>query len=152
MYSVQFSPVSQSCLTLWSHGLHHARLPCSSPSPRVVSNSCPLSQDVHLILCRPLLLLPAIPPSIRAFANESVLCIKWQKFWGFSFSISPSNEYSEMISFRIDRFDSLAIQVTLSSHLQHHNSKASVLQHSVFFMVQLSHPYMTIGICSLDWS
>ena len=98
------------------------------------------------------LLLPAIPPSIRAFANESVLCIKWQKFWGFSFSISPSNEYSEMISFRIDWFDSLAIQVTLNSHLQHHNSKASILQHSVFFMVQLSHPYMTTGICSLDWS
>ena len=95
----------------------------------------------HLILCRPLLLLPSIFPSIRVFSNESALQIRWS----FSFSISPSNEYSGLVSFKIDWFDLLAIQGTLKSLLQHHRSKASILQHSVFFMVQLSHPYMTIG-------
>ena len=98
----------------------------------------------HLILCRPLLLLPSIFPSIRVFSNESVLHVKWSKYWGFSFSISPSNEYSEQISFRIDWFDLLAVQGTLKSLLQH-NSKASVLPRSSFFIVQLSHPYMTTG-------
>ena len=98
----------------------------------------------HLILCRPLLLPPSIFPSIRVFSNESVLCIRWPKYWSFSFSISPSNEYSELISFRMDWLDLLAVQGTLKSRLQHHNSKASILQHSAFFMVQLSHPYMTI--------
>ena len=96
----------------------------------------------HLILCRPLLLLPSIFPSIRVFSNESVLCIRWPKDW--SFSISPSNEYSGSISFRIDWFD-LALQGTLKSLLQHHSSKASILQHSAFCMVQLSHQYLTIG-------
>ena len=98
----------------------------------------------HLILCRPLLLLPSIFPSIRVFSKESVLHIKWPKYWNFSFSNSPSNEYSELISFRIDWFD-LAVQGTLKSLLQHHSSKASILWCSAFFIVQLSHPYMTIG-------
>ena len=98
----------------------------------------------HLILCRPLLLLPSIFPSIRVFSNESVLCIRWPKYWSFSFSINPSNEYSGLISFRIDWLDLLAVQGTLES-LQHHSSKASILPHSAFFIVQLSHPYMTTG-------
>ena len=99
----------------------------------------------HLILCRPLLLLPSIYPSIRVFSNESVLLIRWPKYWSFSFSISPSNEYSGLISFRINYFDLLAIQGTLKSLLQYHSSKASVLLCSAFFIVQLSHPYMTTG-------
>ena len=99
----------------------------------------------HFILCRPLLLLPPIPPSIRVFSNESVLHIRWPKYWGFSFNISPSNEYPRLISFRMDWLDLLAVQGTLKSLLQHHSSKASVLCHSAFFMVQLSHPYMTTG-------
>ena len=99
----------------------------------------------HLILCHSLLLLPSIFPSIRVFSNESVVRIRWPKYWSFSFSISPSNEYSELISFRMDWLDLLAVQGTLKSLLQHHSSKASILQHSAFFMVQLSHPYMTTG-------
>ena len=99
----------------------------------------------HLILCHPLLPLPSIFPSSRVFSNESALCIRWPKYWSFSFSISPSNEYSGLIFFRIDWFDRFAVQGTLKSPLQHHNSKASMLWHSAFFMVQLSHPYMTTG-------
>ena len=99
----------------------------------------------YLILCCPLLLLPSIFPSIRIFSNESVLCIKWPKYWSFSFSISPSNEYSGLISFRMDWLDLLAVQRTLKSLLQHHSSKASILQLSTLFIVQLSHPYMTTG-------
>ena len=99
----------------------------------------------HLILCRHLLLPLSIFPSIRVFSNESVLHIRWSKHWSFSFSISPSNEYSGLISFSIDWFDLLAVQGTLKSLLQHHSSKASIFQHSAFFMVQLSHPYMTTG-------
>ena len=99
----------------------------------------------HLILCCPLLLLSSIFPSIRIFSNESVLHITWPKYWNFSFSIGPSNEYSRLISFRIDWLDLLAVQGTLKSLLQHHSSKASILQHSAFFMVQLSHLYMTTG-------
>ena len=99
----------------------------------------------HLILCWPLLLLPSIFPSIRVFSNESALCIRWPKHWSFSFSISPSNEYSGLISFRIDWLDLLAVQGTLKSLLQHHSSKASILQCSALFIVQLSHPYMTTG-------
>ena len=99
----------------------------------------------HLILCRPLLLLPPIPPSIRVFSNESTLPIRCPKYWSFSFSISPSNEYSGLISFRMDWLDLLAVQGTLKSLLQHHSSKASILQHLAFFIVQLSHPYMTTG-------
>ena len=98
----------------------------------------------HLILCRPLL-LPSIFPSIRVFSNESVLHIRWPKYWSFSFSISLSNEYSGLIFFRMDWLDLLAVQVTLKSLLQHHSSKASILQHSAFFTIQLSHPYMTTG-------
>ena len=99
----------------------------------------------HLILCRPLLLLPSIFPSIRVFSNESVLRIRWAKYWRFSFSISPSNEYSGLISLQMDWFDLLVVQGALKSLLQHHSSKASILWHSAFFMVQLSHPYMTTG-------
>ena len=99
----------------------------------------------HLILCHPLFLPPSIFPSIKVFSNESALCIRWPKYWSFSFSISPSNEYSGLISFRMDWLDLLALQGTLKSLLQHHNSKASVLWHSAFFMVQLSPPYMTTG-------
>ena len=101
--------------------------------------------QVHLILCRPLLLLPSIFPSIRVFSNESVLCIRWPKYWSFSISISLSNEYSELISFRMNWLDLLAVQGTLKRLLQHHSSKASNLWCSAFFMVQLSHPYMTTG-------
>ena len=99
----------------------------------------------HLILCHPLLLLPSIFPSIRVFPKESFLHIRWPKYWSFSFSISPSNEYSGLISSRMDWLDLLAVQGTLKSLLQHHSSKASILQHSAFFIVQLSHPYMTTG-------
>ena len=99
----------------------------------------------HLILCRPPLLLPSIFPNIRVFSNESALHIRWPKYWSFSFSISPSNEYSGLVSFRMDWLDLLAVQETLKSLLQYHSSKASILQHSALFIVQLSHPYMTPG-------
>ena len=135
--------------SLWPHGLHHAWLPCSVPSPGACSNSCPLSWWCHPTTsscCFPLLLLPSIFPSIRVFPNESVLPIRWPKYWSFSFSISPSNEYSGLISFRMDWFDLHAVQGTLQSLLQQHSSKASVLlRRSAFFMVQLTHPCMTTG-------
>ena len=99
----------------------------------------------HVILSWPHILLPSIFPSIRVFSNESVLHIRWPKYWSFSFSISPSNEYPGLISFRMDWLELLAVQGTLKNHLQHHSSKASILQHSAFFIVQLSHPYMTTG-------
>ena len=99
----------------------------------------------HLILCHPLLLLPPIPPSIKVFSSESTLRMRWPKYWSFSFSISPSNEHPGLISFRMDWLDLLAVQGTLKSLLQHHSSKASILQRSAFFTVQLSHPYMTTG-------
>ena len=99
----------------------------------------------HLILCHPLLLLPSIFSSLRVFSKESVLRIRWPKYWSFSFSISPSNDYSGLISFRVDWLDLLAVQGTLKSLLQHHSLKASILRHSAFFIVQLSHPYMTTG-------
>ena len=104
----------------------------------------------HLIFCSPLLLLPSIFPSIRVFSNESVLRIRWSKYWSFSFSISPSNEYSGLIFFTIDWFDLLAVQGTFKSLFQYHSSKTSILWHSAFFMVQLSHPYMTTGNHSFD--
>ena len=131
--------------SLQPHGLQNARLPCPSPTPRACSNMSieSVMPSSHLILCRPLLLLPSIFPSIRVFSNESVLYIRWPKYW--SFSISPANEYSGLISFRIDWFDFLAVQGTLKSLLQHHSSKASILQRSAFFMVHLSYPYMTTG-------
>ena len=99
----------------------------------------------QIILCRSLLLLSSIFPRIRVFSNDSALCIRWPKYWSFSFSISPSNEYSELVSFRIDWFDLLAVQRTVKTLLQHHSSRASILWHSAFFMVQISHPYMTTG-------
>ena len=109
-------------------------------------------QSNHFILCRPLLLLPSIFPSIRVFSNKLALCIRWPNYWSFSFSISPSNECSQLISFRIDWFDFLAIQETLKSFLQYHSSKASILQLSAFVMVQFSHPYMTTGkTTALTW-
>ena len=113
----------------------------SPPKPMSIESVMPSN---HLILCRPLLLLPSIFPSIRVFSNGSALCIRWPKDWSFSFSVSPSNEYSGLISFRIDWLG-LAIHETLESPLQHHSLKASVLQCSTFFMVQLLHPYMTTG-------
>ena len=120
------------------HGLQHARLPCPSLSPGACSNSMSIESMMpsnHFILCHPLLLLPSIFPSIAVFSNEPVLHIRWPKYGSFSLSISPSNEYSRLISFRIDWLDLLAVQGTLKSLLQHHCSKASVLQCSAFFMV-----------------
>ena len=135
--------------SLRPYGLQHARLPSPSLSPGDCSNSCPLSQWVipskHLILCHPLLFLTSVFPSIRVFSCESPLRIRWQKYVSFNFSISPSSECSGLVSFRIDWFDLLVVQGTLESLLQHHNSKASILWHSAFFIVQLSHPYMTTG-------
>ena len=111
---------------------------------KLISNESVMTSN-HLILFHPLLLLPSIFPSIRVFSNNSVLCIRWPKYWNFGFSISPSNEYSGLISFRMDWLDLLAVQGTLKSLLQHQNSKASILQLSAFFIVQLSHPYITTG-------
>ena len=150
--SVQFS-LSVLSNSLWPHGLQHTRLPCPSPMPGAYSNSCSSSCWCHPTVSssRPLLLLPSIFPllpsifpSIRVFPNESVLHIRWPKCWSFSFSISPSNEYLGLISFRIDWLDLLAVQGILKILLQHHSSKASILQHPAFFIVQLSHPYMTL--------
>ena len=126
------------------HGLQHSRLPCPSAASRAYSNSCLSHQWLpsnYLILCHPLLLPPSIFPSIRVFSSESVLCIRWPKSW--TINISPFNEYSGLIPFRIDWVDLLAVQGTLESVLQNHNLKASILQCSAFFMVQLLHPYMT---------
>ena len=138
--------------SLRPHGSEHARPPCQSPTPGDYSNPCPLSQWCHLILCCPLLLLPSIFPTIRVFSNESVLSIRWPKYWSFSFSISPSNEYSGLISFRMDWLELLATQGTLKSLLLHHNSKASILWHSAFFTVQLSHPSWLLENHSLDYT
>ena len=138
-----FSQLSHSVLSdsLWPHGLQHARPPCPSPFKLMSIESVIPSN--HLILCRPLLLLLSIFPSIRVFSNESLLHIRWPNYWSFSFNISPSNEYSGLISFRMDWLDLLAVQGTLKSLLQHHSSKASILRLSAFFIVQFSHPYMT---------
>ena len=127
------------------HESQHAKPPCPSPTPRVpklMSIELVMPSN-HLILCRPLLLLPAIPPSIRVFSNESTLRMRWPKYWSFSFSIIPSKEHPGLISSRMDWLDLLAVQGTHKSLLQHHSSKASILQRSAFFTVQLSHPYMT---------
>ena len=142
--SVQFSR-SVTSDSLQPHRLQHARPPCPSPSPRACSNSCPSSRWCHPTISSSVILLTSDFPSIRVFSSESVLCIRWPEYWSFSFSISPSNEYSGLISFRMDWLDLLAVQGTLKSLLQHHSSKTSVLWHSVFFTVQLSHPYMTTG-------
>ena len=144
--SVQFSRsvVSNS---LRPHRLQHFRPPCPSPTPGAYSNSCPWSRWCHWAIssCHLLLLLPSIFPSIRVFSSESAFLIRWPNYWSFSFCISPSNEYSGLISFRMDWLDLLAVQGTLKSLLQHHSSRASILRHSAFFTVQLSHPYMTTG-------
>ena len=163
-YLLQFSVINLLLLfscsvvsnSLRSHGLQHTRLLSFTVSwslYRLMSSRSlhrPLSigsmmPSNHLILCHPLLLLPSIFPSIRVFSNESLLHIRWPKYWSFSFSISPSNEYSGLISFRMNWLDLPAVQGTLKSLLQHHSSKASILQRSAFFIVQLSHPYMTTG-------
>ena len=134
--------------SLRPHELQHARPSCPSPTPGVHPDSTSIESVIpssHLILCRPLFLLPPIPPSIRVFYNESALCMRWPKYWSFSFSIIPSKERPGLIAFRMDSFDLLAVQGTLKSLLQHHSSKASILRHSAFFTAQLSHPYMTTG-------
>ena len=138
--------------SLWPHGLrmpgfpvHHQLLELAQTHVHWLA-----MPSNHLILCCPLLLLPSIFPSIRVFSNESVVCIRWPKYWSFNFSVSPSNEYSGLISFRIDWFDLLAVQGTLKSFLQHHSSKASILHCSAFLVVQLSQPYMTTGILPLS--
>ena len=141
--SVQFSRSTMS-KSLWPHGLQHTRLPCPSPVPRLMTIESVISSN-HLILCRPLLLSPSILPRIRVFCNKSVLHIRWPKYWSFSLSISPYNEYSGLISFKMDWFDLLAVQGTLKSLLQHHSSKASIILCSAFFIVQLLHLYMAPG-------
>ena len=132
--------------SLQPHELQHTRTPCPSPTagiykPMSIESVMPSS---HLILCHPCL-LPSIFPSIRIFSDESALCIRWPKYWSFSFNISPSNQHLGLISFRVDWLDLLTVQGTLKSLLQYHNSKASVLWCSVFFIVRLSHPYLTAG-------
>ena len=144
--TLQFSSVAQLCPTLCNP--IKAKPPCPSPASGVYSNSCPLSQ-----WCHPTISSSVIPfsshlqsfPTSESFSNESVLCIRWPKYWSFRFSISPSNEYSGLSSFKMDWLDLLAVQGTLKSLLQHHSSKASILLCSAFFIVQLSHPYMTTG-------
>ena len=132
--------------SLQPHVLQHARPPCLSPTRRVHLNSCPSRwPSSHLILCRPLLLLPPIPPSIRVFSNESTLRMRWPNYWNFSFSILPYKEHPGLISFRMDWLNLLAVQGTLKSLLQHHSSKESIHRCSAFFTVQLSRPYMTTG-------
>ena len=132
--------------SLRPHGLQHARLSITTSRSLLKLMSIEsVMPSKHLILCHPLLLLPSIFPSIRVFSNESTLCIRWPKYWSFSFSISPSNEYSGLISFWIDWFYLLAVQRTLKSLLQHHSSKASILWRSAFFTVQLSHPYILMS-------
>ena len=146
IYSVQFS-CSVVSNSVQPHGLQHARLPCPSPSPGVCSNSCSLSCDAFQS-CHPLS-SPSPPvfvfPRIRVFSNESVLRIRWSKYWSFSFSISTSNEYSGLISFRMDWLDLLADQRTLKSLLQHYSSKTLILRCTALSIVQISHPYMTTG-------
>ena len=140
--SVQFSHSVMSN-SLWLHGLQHVRTQCPSQSWLKLLCIESVMRSNHLILCCPLLLPPSIFSSIRVLSNESALHIRWSKYCSFRFSISPSNEYSGLISFRMDWLDLLAVQGILKSHLQHHSSKASILWHSAFFIVQLSHPYMT---------
>ena len=151
--SVQFSSVAQSCPTLCNP------VDCSTPGLPVHHQLLEFTQthvhwvsepSNHLILCHPLLLLPSIVPSIRVFSNESVLRIRWPNYWSFSFCIGPSNEYSGLISFRMDWLDLHAVQGTLKSLLHHHSSKAPIIWRSAFFIVQLSHPYMTTGKTSFD--
>ena len=146
--SVQFSSVTQSCLTRVTPWTAAGQASLSITNSRSLLKLMSIEKVMpsnHLILSRLLLLLPPIPPSIRVFSNESALCIRWPKYWNFSFRISPSNEHPGLISFRMDWLDLLAVQGTLKSLPQHHSSKASILRCSAFFIVQLSHLYMTIG-------
>ena len=145
MLSVEFSRLVVSN-SLRPHEPQHARPPCPSPTPGVHSNTSieSVMPSSHLILCRPLFLLPPIPPSIRVFSSESTLRMRWPKYWSFSFSILPSKEHPGLI-FRMDQLDLFAVQGTLRSLLQHLSSKASILRGSAFFAVHLSHPYMTTG-------
>ena len=150
MDSVQFSSVQLlSCVQLfatpWTAACQASRSTTNSWSLLKLMSIESVIPSNHLILCRPLLLLPSIFPSVRIFSNESALHIRWPKYWSFSFSISPSKEHSGLISFRMDWLDLLAVQGTLKSLLQHHSPKASILQCSAFFIVQLSHPYLTTG-------
>ena len=143
---VQFScSVVSDSVTPWTAACHASLSITNFQSLLKLMSIELVMPSYHLILCRPLLLLPSIFPRIRVFSNKSVLHIRWPKYWSFSFSISPSNEYSGLISFRMDWLDLLAVQGILKSFLQHHSSKASNLMHSAFFLVQLSHPYMTTG-------
>ena len=143
----QFSSVTQSGPTLQPHQVQHARPPCPSPIPGVYSNSCPSSGWCHPAISSvvPFSSCHQSLPASGSFSNESTLCIRWPKYWSFSFNISPSNEHPGPISFRMDWLDLLAVRGTLKSLLQHHSSKASILWCSAFFIVQLSHPYMTTG-------
>ena len=145
--SVQFTSVSHVRLfaTPWTAARHTSLSITNSQSLLELMSIESVMPFNHLILCRPLFLLPSIFPSIRVFSNESVLCIRWPNYCTFSFSISTSNKYSGLISFRMDWLDLLAVQGTHKSLLQHHSSKASILQHSVFFVIQLLHLYMTTG-------
>ena len=143
MFSYSVMPDS-----LWPHRLQHVSLPCPSPTPGACSNSCSSSQWCHWTISSSVVLFSSCPQSLtsaRVFSNESVLRIRWPKYWSFSFSLSSSNEYSGLISFRIDWLDLLAVQGTHKSLLKHHSTNASILQCSAFFMVQLSHSYMTTG-------
>ena len=146
--SVQFSSVTQLCPTLCDSMNRSMQASLSIPNSRSLLKLTSIELvrlSSHLTLCRPLLLLPPVPPSFRVFSNESTLCMRWPKYWSFSFSISPSNEHPGLISSRMDWLDLLAVQGTLKSLLQHGSSKASILWCSAFFTVQLSHPYMTTG-------
>ena len=143
--SVQLLSRVQFFVTLWTAARQASLSITNSQSlPKYMSVELVMPSN-HLILCRPLLLPPSIFPSIRVFSNESALCIRWPNYWSFSFNISPSNEYPGLMSFRMDWLDLLAVQGTLKSVLHHHSSKASILRRSAFFIVQLSHPYMTTG-------
>ena len=143
--SVQSLSRVQLCVTPWTAARQASLSITNSRSlPKLMSIESVMTSS-HLILCCPLLLLPPIHPGIRVFSNESTLRMRWPRYWSYSFSISPSNEHPGLISFRMDWLDLLAVQETLKSLLQHHSSKASILQHSAFFIVQLSHPYVTTG-------
>ena len=146
LFSQSVQPLSCVCLlaTPWTAACQLSLSITNSQSVLKLMSIEPVMPSNNLILCCPILLLPSIFPSIRIFSNESVLCTRWPKYWNFSFSISPSNAYSRLISFRMDWLDLLAVQGTLKS-LQHHSSKASILRCSAFFIVQLSHPYMITG-------
>ena len=142
--SVQFSRV-RLFATPWITACQATLSITNSQSSLKIMSIVWVMPSNHLILCHPLFLLPPIPPSIRVFSNESIICMRWPKYWSFSFSISPSNEHPGLISFRMDLLDLLAVQGTLKSFLQPHSSKALILWHSAFFTVQISHPYMTTG-------